>query len=169
MMKPIIETKRLRLREFTLEDTQFIMALLNSPGWIEFIGERNVKTKQDAVNYLQNGPMKIYENHGFGLWMVELKDGKTPVGMCGILKRDTLEFPDIGFCFLPEFSGKGYAYESAMATMTVAQETYNVDNLCAITLAHNSPSIKLLEKLGFRFVSPIQFPDDGEVLMLYQN
>lgn len=166
-MKTIAETERLRLREFTFDDADFIIALLNSPGWIEFIGERNIKTTKDAKQYLENGPMKIYENYGYGLWMVELKDHKTAIGMCGILKRDTLDFPDIGFCLLPEFSGKGYAYESAKATMTVAKEKYNLETVCAITLAHNTTSIKLLEKLGLKFVSPIE--SDGEELMLYRN
>ena len=168
-MRIIVETERLRLREFAFDDTDFIITLLNSPGWIEFIGDRNVKTTEQAKTYLENGPMKIYENHGFGLWMVELKNDKTPIGMCGILKRDTLDFPDLGFCLLPEFSGKGFAYESANATMTVARETYNLDTICAITLANNTPSIKLLEQLGLQFISTIQFPDDGEELMLYRN
>ncbi len=168
-MKTIIETERLRLREFSLEDSEFIIKLLNSPGWIEFIGQRNVKTTEDAESYLQNGPIKIYKNHGFGLWMVELKDNKTPIGMCGILKRDTLDFPDLGFCFRAEFSGKGYAYESANAAIMAAREIYNIDTICAITLAHNLSSIKLLEKLGLQFVKLIQFPDDEKELMLYRN
>jgi len=168
-MKTIIETERLRLREFTLDDTAFIIALLNSPGWIEFIGDRNIKTKAEAIVYLENGPLKIYKNHGFGLWMAELKHDKTPIGMCGILKRDTLDFPDLGFCFLPEYFGKGYAYESANAAMLVAREIFHIETICAITLANNTASIKLLEKLGLQFISPISFPDNDETLLLYRN
>lgn len=168
-MKTVAETERLRLREFTFDDAEFIIALLNSPGWIEFIGERYVKNRDQAITYLENGPMKIYKDHGFGLWMVELKENKIPIGMCGILKRDILDHPDIGFCLLPGYAGMGYAYESAHAAMKTAKETYSITTLCAITLAHNEPSITLLEKLGFKFVRPIQFPDDDEALMLYQN
>jgi RimJ/RimL family protein N-acetyltransferase len=168
-MKTIVETERLRLREFTLDDSAFIIALLNSAGWIEFIGDRHVKTTTAAITYLENGPLKIYKNHGFGLWMVEHKHNKKPMGMCGILKRDTLDFPDLGFCFLPEYFGKGYAYESATAAMLVARESFHIETICAITLANNTASIKLLERLGLQFISPISFPDNDETLLLYRN
>jgi RimJ/RimL family protein N-acetyltransferase len=97
--KQILETKRLRLREFTLEDTAFILDLLNSPGWLRYIGDRGVKTEEQAKNYLLNGPIKSYTKNGYGLSMVERKDDNKPIGMCGIIKRDTLENPDIGFAF----------------------------------------------------------------------
>ena len=168
-MKTIIETERLRLREFTLDDTAFIITLLNSAGWIEFIGDRNVKTTAEAITYLENGPLKIYKNHGFGFWMVEHKHDKKPMGMCGILKRDTLDFPDLGFCFLPEYFGNGYAYESADAALQIARESFHIETICAITLANNTASIKLLEKLGLQFISTISFPDNDETLLLYRN
>ena len=168
-MKTIVETERLRLRKFTFDDTAFIIALLNSPGWIEFIGDRNIKTKAEAIVYLENGPLKIYKNHGFGLWMAELKHDKTPIGMCGILKRDTLDFPDLGFCFLPEYFGKGYAYESAAAAIQIARKSFHIETICAITLAYNTASIKLLEKLGLQFISPISLPDNDDTLLLYRN
>src|SRR5688572_4300133 len=110
-MAYVLETARLRLREFTLEDTPFIIALLNSPGWLQFIGDRNVRTPEQARGYLEHGPFKSYRENGYGLCLVEQKESGNPVGMCGVLKRDTLDSPDIGFAFLPGFQGQGYALE----------------------------------------------------------
>lgn len=104
-MTYILETERLILRQFTIHDTKFIIELVNSPGWIENIGDRNIKTEEQARRYLQDGPLRSYEVNGFGLSLVEIKNDGTPIGMCGILKRDNLENPDIGFAFcrhLPE-------------------------------------------------------------------
>src|SRR5688572_21540231 len=117
-MNYFLETQRLGLREFTRDDAVFIVELLNTPGWLQFIGDRNVKTKEQAIIYLENGPLKSYKENGFGSWMVELKEDKTPIGMCGILRRESLENPDIGFAFLPEYTGKGYAFEIASATLS---------------------------------------------------
>lgn len=168
-MNYILETERLKLREFTTDDTTFIIELLNSPGWLEFIGEKNVKTQEQAANYLQNGPLKSYRQNGFGLSLVEKKDDKKAIGMCGIIKRDNLENPDIGFAFLPAFNGQGYAFEIAHATFTYAKEELNIPEVSAITLAANTKSIRLLEKIGFRFVKKFSFPDSEEELLLYGN
>ena len=162
----ILETKRLRLRKFTLGDTKFIIQLLNSPGWIEFIGDRNIKTEEQAIAYLQNGPMKSYVQNGYGLSMVETKEG-IPIGMCGIINRDTLEHPDIGFAFLEEFTGKGYAYEIASATLSYAMNTLQISKIVAITLPRNTRSIKLLEKIGMKPV--ISFLQNGEELILFEK
>ena len=102
----ILRTERLQLRRFCFDDSEFIISLLNSEGWLKYIGDRNVKTKEQAENYLKNGPLKSYEQNGFGLSMVETRNGK-PIGMCGLIKRNYLEHPDIGFAFLPEFSSMG--------------------------------------------------------------
>src|SRR6201986_3267525 len=120
-MNYILETERLRVREFTLNDAAFIIELVNSPGWLKYIGDRNIKTDDKAKEYLQNGPLKSYAENGFGLSMVELKSDGTPVGMCGIIKRVALEHADIGFAFLPQYMGKGYAYEIASATLLFAK------------------------------------------------
>lgn len=162
----ILETKRLRLRKFTLNDTKFIIELLNSPGWIEFIGDRNIKTEEQAITYLQNGPMKSYVQNGYGLSMVETKEG-IPIGMCGIINRDTLEHPDIGFAFLEEFTGKGYAYEIASATLSYAMNTLKISKIVAITLPRNTRSIKLLEKIGMKPVT--SFLQNGEELILFEK
>src|SRR6478736_8102385 len=116
-MKYILETERLQLRQFEIDDAEFIVELVNTPGWLKFIGDRNIKTTEDAIRYLQNGPMKSYQENGFGLSLVEEKGNRKSIGMCGILKRDSLENPDIGFALLPEFVGKGYAFEIALATV----------------------------------------------------
>jgi len=166
LMTEILETDRLILRQFELTDAKFIVELVNSPGWIEFIGDRNIRTEEAASNYLQNGPMKSYRENGFGLCMVELKDG-TPIGMCGILRRDTLENPDIGFSFLPKFTGMGYAFEIANATINYAKNRLNLKTILAITVPNNKRSRHLLEKIGLMFIKTIYTSVDNEELMLY--
>ncbi|MFD2247403.1 GNAT family N-acetyltransferase [Pontibacter ruber] len=168
-MKYLLETERLRLREFTLADTAFIVELLNTPGWLQFIGDRNVRTDEQAVNYLQNGPLKSYADNGYGLSLVEKIDDSKAIGMCGILRRETLEHPDIGFAFLPEYNGKGYAYEIASATLTYAKDKLHIPKVSAITVPDNARSIQLLEKLGLAFVKPIRLPHSEEDLLLYCN
>lgn len=168
-MSIILETERLILREFTFNDTKFIIELLNSPGWIQYIGDRNINTDEQAKTYLENGPMKSYEVNGFGLSLVETKNDRKPIGMCGILKRDNLESPDIGFAFLPEFTGKGLAFEIAKATMSFAKDILKLQEIFAITIATNKPSIKLLEKIGLKFKKTFKFPNENEELMLFSN
>jgi len=167
-MNRILQTERLILRQFELSDSEFIIELVNSAGWIEFIGDRNIKTEAAAVHYLQNGPMKSYQEKGFGLSMVEMKDG-TPIGMCGILKRDSLDHPDIGFAFLPEFTGLGYAFEMAKATLSYAQDNLKMKTILAMTLPSNQRSIRLLEKIGLKFSKTIYTPVQGEELMLFST
>lgn len=167
-MEYSLETTHLRLRQFTRTDAPFILELLNSPGWLQFIGDRNVKTEQQAVQYLENGPIASYALHGWGLGLVELKEDNTPVGMCGILKRPTLEHPELGFAFLPDYGGKGYALEIADATLKHAKDTLGMATISAITLAQNTRSIRLLEKLGFTFVSTLSGAGSEEELLLYR-
>ena len=167
-MKYILETERLKLRQLEIDDTEFIVELVNTPGWLKFIGDRNIKTTEDAIRYLQNGPMKSYQENGFGLWLVELKEDTKPIGMCGLLKRDWLEHPDIGFAFLPEFSGMGYAFEMALATVNYAKNKLELATLSAITVPSNEKSIQLLEKISFVFVKTVSDPNNTE-LLLYKN
>ena len=164
----ILETPRLRLRTFTTNDTDFIIELVNSPGWIQFIGDRNIRTTEQARAYLENGPIKSYHQNGYGLCLVERKNDNTPIGMCGILKRDTLENPDIGFAFLPLFNGQGYAFEIANATLQHAKIELKISVVSAITMTENAKSIRLLEKLGFKFLKTITSPEN-EQLLLYEN
>jgi len=163
------ETERLRIREFTSEDSEFIIKLLNTEGWLKYIGERNVKTPEQAIRYLESGPLKSYADHGYGLWMVEMKSDSAPVGMCGILKRNYLPNPDIGFAFLPEFNGSGYAFEAAQATINYAKDVLKKPVIDAITLEDNTRSINLLEKIGMKFIKTIRVPGDNDELLLFSN
>lgn len=165
-MNTVLDTERLVLRKLDVSDADFIVELLNTPGWLQFIGDRNVKTAADAEWYILNGPVKSYNTNGFGLYAVSLKDGR-PIGMCGLIKRDTLEHIDIGFAFLPAHSGKGYAYEAAIATLDYARKDLGLDTIVAITTQDNVQSINLLKKIGLRFERLIQMPGDDEVLMLH--
>jgi len=167
-MEHILKTERLVLRKLTFEDSPFIVQLLNSPGWLEFIGDRGVRTEEDAKVYLQDGPMLSYEKNGFGLYLVGLLETSEPIGICGILKRDNLEHPDLGFAFLPEFTKKGYAQEVANATIWFAKEKLNIKTLFAITLPHNSSSIKLLEKVGMKYEGLVKSTNGKEDLNLFK-
>ncbi|HEY0897683.1 MAG TPA: GNAT family N-acetyltransferase [Sphingobacteriaceae bacterium] len=168
-MKQILETERLRLRELNQGDTGFIIALLNSPGWLQYIGNRNIKTRDQALTYLENGPFKSYRENGFGLNLVERKSDGAAIGMCGILKREDLQYPDIGFAFFSEFQGMGYAFEIARATLTYAREELGMKIISAITIPGNTRSIQLLEKLGLRRVGTFSFPQNEETLLLFNN
>jgi len=168
-MKYILETERLKLREFTLQDADFIIELLNSPGWLQFIGDKNVKNKEQATTYLLNGPLKSYAENGFGLSLVEKKEDKTAIGMCGIIKRENLDHPDIGFAFLPAFNGQGYAFEIASATLLHAKEKLGIQKISAITMAANVKSIQLIEKIGLRYIKTFCFPNSETELQLYSN
>lgn len=165
----ILETERLRLRQFGHSDAAFIIELLNSPGWLEYIGERNVKTIEQAINYIEDGPIKSYRENGYGLWMVERKEGELPVGMCGIIRRPLLDNPDIGFAFLPSYMGTGFAYEIAKATLDFANLQLKIPVVSAITVPKNVRSIRLIEKLGLTFIREFSFPDSQEILSLYSQ
>ncbi len=163
--KKILETERLYLREFDLNDSGFILELVNSPKWLEFIGDRNVKTIADAEEYLKNGAIKSYQENGFGFWAVELKDTATPIGMCGLVKRETLDDIDIGFAMHPEYIGAGYGFEIANATMNYAKNILKLDKIVAITDTKNKASIKLLNKIGLDFVKTLELSEKDTVLL----
>ena len=155
------------LREFELEDVPFILALLNSEGWLRYIGDRGIKTKEQAISYLENGPIRSYQVNGYGLGLVALKDTQEPIGMCGLLKRETLADTDIGFAFLPAYHGLGYAAEIAAATIQYGFETLNLNRIVAITQPDNTRSIKLLQKLGFRYERLLPAPQEKKEVKLF--
>lgn len=140
---------------------------MNEPSWIRFIGNKGVRTIEDAGNYILNGPMEMYSRLGFGLYLVELKEEGESIGICGLIKRDFLEDVDIGFAFLPKFWGKGYAYESASAVMAYGKRAFGLNRLLAITSPDNYDSVRLLEKLGFNFESMIKLSDDSQEVRLF--
>jgi RimJ/RimL family protein N-acetyltransferase len=163
----IIETERLLLKEFTVDNAPFILQLVNSEGWLKYVGDRNIKTVQQATDYLNNGPIKSYQANAFGLWLVELKADGTPIGMCGLIKRDSLDNIDIGFAFLPAYTGQGYAYEAAKKTLQYGFDQLQQEKIVAITLPTNHASINLLEKIGMKYEEAFTTKDTKEVLFIY--
>lgn len=162
-----LQTERLTLTELTKDDAEFILELVNTPGWLQYIGDRGVKTIDDAVKYINNGPMQSYKEHGFGLWKMTRSEDKTPIGICGLIKRDTLDDVDIGFAMLPEFEKQGYAFEAAQASLLFGQNEKGVKKVVAITVEENERSIRLLEKLGLLFEKKIRLEGEEEELMLF--
>jgi ribosomal-protein-alanine N-acetyltransferase len=149
--REIARTERLVVREITPDDAGFIVALLNDPDWIANIGDRQIRTEDDARAYIAAGPAKMVEQHGFGLWAVERRDEPSPIGMCGLIRRPTLDDVDLGFAFLPAFRGQGYAAEAAAASLDVAKNRFALQRVVGIVSPDNVASIRLLEKLGMRY------------------
>jgi [ribosomal protein S5]-alanine N-acetyltransferase len=145
-----IYTQRLCLRRVTLQDAPFILKLVNDPDWLTYIGDKNVNNLEDAENYIKYGPLAMYEQFGFGLMLVELKHSAEPIGSCGLLQRDYLVCPDIGFAFMPAFRGQGYAYEAASGIMDQAK-AQNISRIAGLTSLNNEASMALLQKLGMHF------------------
>jgi RimJ/RimL family protein N-acetyltransferase len=158
---PEIETARLVLRRLTLDDADFIVRLLNDAEFLRHIGDRGVRVAADVPHYLEIGPFAMYERHGFGLWHVARKSDGAAIGMCGLLKRDTLPDVDLGYAYLPEFRGQGFAFEAAQATLRHAARKYRLRRVIAAVSADNGASIGLLEKLGMRF-ERMHFMEPGE-------
>ena len=163
----VIETPRLALRRFTLEDAEFILRLLNEPSFLQFIGDKGVRTLDDARDYLRKGPIASYEQFGFGLYLTTLKRDGTAVGMCGLLKRESLPDVDIGFAFLPEFWSQGYGLEAAAAVLSHGRKAFSLDRIVAVARPENHASIRLLEKLGMKYKKRVKLAPDGpeDVLM----
>lgn len=163
---PLIETPRLCLRPFKLDDADFILELLNDPAFLQYIGDKGVRNPDEARDYLRKGPLASYDRFGFGLLRVALKEG-TSIGMCGLLKRDTLDHADLGFAFLPRFRAQGYAFESAVAVLAYARAVWGVERVLAIASPDNVASIGLLEKLGFAFERQAQLTEAEPPIKLY--
>lgn len=154
----IASTARTEIDRIRRDDAAFFVELLNSPGWLRFIGDRDVHTAADAVAWLEGGFLACYDKHGWGYWIVRLKDG-TPIGICGFLKKAYLENEDFGFAFLPEYCGQGYGHEAAAAVLEYGLREYGFEVLDAVTVASNAASIALLGKLGFRAHGTVDIPD----------
>ncbi|GMR64553.1 MULTISPECIES: GNAT family N-acetyltransferase [Bacillus] len=161
----VLETERLVLRWFDIKDAPFILELVNDPAWIQYIGDKRIKNLEDAKKYILNGPVDMYNKMGFGLYLVERKEDLTPLGMCGLIKRDSLEDVDIGFAFLEKFRSKGYGFESASAVIEYGVQKLGLKRIVAITTIDNIYSGKLLEKVGLQFEEILS--DSGEDLKLF--
>jgi len=163
----VLETDRLVLRRLSAEDAEFILELLNQPSFLRYIGDKGVRTTEDAVNYIQTGPQASYEQFGFGLYLVELKGSGVSIGMCGLIKRDSLPDVDVGFALLPDYWSQGYAFEAAAAVMNYGREVFGLKRIVAITSLDNAASIKLLEKVGLRFERLIKLAEDQPEVRLF--
>ncbi|QSX35827.1 GNAT family N-acetyltransferase [Shewanella sedimentimangrovi] len=164
-MEPLT-TERLRLRELTAADAAFMLELLNTQGFITNIGDRGVRTLEQARQYLMDGPIASYAQNGFGLWLMERSLDGMPLGLCGLIRRDTLPHVDIGYALLPAFEGQGYAFEAARATMAFAVER-GIDPVVAIVNPDNQASIQLLLKLGLKYQRLVTLPNIPHEVALY--
>jgi len=163
----VLETERLILRKLSTDDAEFVLELLNEPSFLRYIGDRGVRNLEEAKQYILNRLVTSYERNGFGLYLVELKESSIPIGISGLVKRDTLPDPDIGFAYLPAYWSKGYAVESASAVMNYAREVLGLTRIVAITSLDNEASAKLLGKIGLRFERLIKLSEDAEEVKLF--
>ena len=163
----ILETERLLLRKLTPDDADFIFELLNDPSFIQNIGDRNIRTLDDACAYIVNGPVKSYEKNGFGLYLIAVRKTNESIGMCGLIRRENLEDVDIGYALLPRHWSKGYATEAAQATKAYARDVIGLKRIVAIVDPANESSIHVLEKLGLRYEKMVRLSADDIDLKLF--
>lgn len=163
----VLETERLILRQLTQDDAEFIFELLNEPSWIQNIGDRNIRTLDDARAYIVKGPAASYEKNGFGLYVIVLKETNESIGMCGLIRREGLEDIDIGYALLPKFWSKGYAVEAAGAIKAYAKDVIGLKRIVAIVDPANEGSIRVLEKLGLRYEKMVRLSEDDIELKLF--
>ena len=165
----ILSTQRLTLSQADKTDAPFFLRLLNSPNWIQFIGDRGVRTLEDAAGYIQKSLINSYRENGYGLYKMTLKDNEEPIGICGFVKRAYLDHADIGFALLPAYEGKGYTYEAAKALLVYGKNTLKLEKVLAVTTAENLKSRKLLSKLGLSEQGRIQPDERQEEFLLYST
>jgi RimJ/RimL family protein N-acetyltransferase len=162
-----IETERLQLRKLTLEDAGLMLDVWNDPAFIHHVGDRGIRTSEDARAAMRKGALDLYDKYGYGPFRLALKDDDTPIGICGLFRRDGLDEPDIGYSTLPDFCGQGYAFEAATAVMGYARSELALDRLIAIISPTNDASIGLIRKLGFEFERMHNMPDDEDEICIY--
>ncbi len=166
-MSETLSTERLHLRKLNTGDAEFALRLLNTEGWLKYIGDRGVRTLDDAEEYIRSRVLAHYEQFGFGPYGVSLSGSPELIGFSGLFRRDFLEYPDLGFAFLPEYSGNGYAFEASEAVLIEARGNLKLRKLLAFTVKDNFRSAKLLAKLGMQFEKMIPYPGEEEEMMLY--
>ena len=169
MRAAIATTERLRLRELDEDDAGFMVEVLNQPDFLRFIGDRGVRDVEQARAYLREGPIASYARHGMGMYVVEPREGGDPLGLCGLVVRDGLPGPDIGFAFLPQHYGKGYAFEAARATLALARQALALPKVLAIVSPGNDRSIALLRRLGLRAAGTVTLPGKDEEILLFET
>lgn len=163
----VIRSERLQLRELELQDDEFILDLLTEAPFVRFIGDKGVRNLPDAREYILKGPMDSYRRFGFGLYLAMLADSGLPIGICGLVKRDTLPDVDVGFAFLTRYWSRGYAAESAAAVLAYATQQLQLPRIVAITAPDNLASIAVLEKIGLRFERMVRLTENGEELKMF--
>jgi RimJ/RimL family protein N-acetyltransferase len=163
----VLETSRLRLRHLTFDDAAFMLTLLNDPSFHANIGDRGVRTLDDARRFLQAGHVASYERNGYGHYLVELKRDDTPIGTCGLIKRDFIGEIDLGFAYLPAYWSQGYATEAATAVMDYGRNTLGIQRIVAVVSPGNTGSIRVLEKLGLKYAGLTRLAADAEYIHLY--
>lgn len=164
----VFETERLILSELDDNDAAFMLKLVNSPGWLKYIGDRNIKSIRKAKKYINSNYRKDYPN-GLGLYCMRLKETQEQIGNCGLIVRDILPLPDIGFALLPEYQGNGYVHEAATHIIKQSRALGLVNKISAITVEYNHRSIKLLNKLGLKYKKRITYPGDDEELLYMEG
>ena len=167
MSGPILETERLQLRWMTLDDAPMMFAVWNDPAFLRFVGDRGIRSLEEAEASMRDGPVHLYAEYGYGPFRVSRRDDGADMGVCGLYRRDGLDEPDIGFAFLPEFRGQGYGYEASVAVLDHARDELKLPRVTAIVSPSNDASIALLEKLGMRYDKMMRLPGDDEDVSLY--
>lgn len=165
----IAETTRLIVRKLTPGDAPLILRVFNDPTFVRFVGDKHVRTLDEAREYIRTVPMASYARHGFGHYVVELRETHEPIGICSLVKRDWLDDVDLGFAFLPAFRRRGYATEAATAVLDHARSAFGLDRLVAIASPANAASIAVLQRLGFRWERTLTPPDEEGELALFAN
>jgi len=163
----VLETARLILRRFTLEDAGFMLGLLNEPSFIANIGDRGVRTIEQARQFLMQSHLASYERHGYGHYLIELKDGRIPIGTCGLIYREALGEVDVGYALLPAWWSQGYAFEAASAVMAYGRGPLGLKRIVAVVSPGNTASIRVLEKLGLRYAGPVRLAPEAETISLF--
>ena len=166
-VRPVLETARLRLRWMVPADAPFILEITTQPSWMRNIGDRGVRDLETAEGYIRKGPLASYAARGYGLWCAVRREDGVPVGMCGIIKRDTMADPELAYAYLERFHGRGYGGEAALATMSYAREQLGLPRLAAIVNPANTASIRILERVGMTYRGPIQMPGDPAPIAHY--
>jgi RimJ/RimL family protein N-acetyltransferase len=163
----VLQTARLELRHLERADAPFILGLLNEPSWLRHIGDKHVRTLGDAERYIEEGPITMYARLGFGLYLVESRHDGEPMGLCGLIKRETLDDVDLGFAFVPRCWGQGYAYEAAAAVISYARRSLGIGRIVAITSPDNDASGRLLRRLGFALGNQVVRTNLGQNLLFF--
>ena len=168
MSGPLLNTERLELRWLTPDDAEMMLAIWNDPAFLRYVGDRGVRTVEQARSAIEAGPLQIYADYGYGPFRLTRRDDGSDVGICGLFRREGLDEPDIGFAILPEYRGRGFGFESSVAVLDHARDALNLSGVTAIVSPQNERSIGLLEKLNMYYERTIRLPGDDDDLSLYR-